>query len=108
MFSNREDLLPSAVTIELKQAFLPVGLFMAHQISMPEAFLYSVGDPTSDDHCFHELDSVELTAEAQNDRHGRSIAEFVTEVNEASQSGWQAFDPQDGRVGVKSQYSRKP
>jgi len=102
VFSNPDKLSPSTVALELRQAFLPDGLFIAHQISLSEVFLYGEGDPTSDDHCFHEFDSVELTAEAPDDPYGRSMSEFVAEVVKASQEGWRAFDPQDRVAGPKS------
>jgi len=95
VFSNPDRLSPSNVALRLQQAFMPDGLFIARQISLPEAFLFRAGDPTSDDHCFHEFDSVELTADEADDRQGRSIVEFMAEVAKVAQAGWRAFDPID-------------
>jgi hypothetical protein len=93
VFSNPDDMTPSAVTFGLQRAFMQDGLFIAHQIRVPEIQLYCNGDLTPDDHCFHEFDSVELTVDAPNDRFGRSISGFLTEVALAAHVGWRAFDP---------------
>jgi hypothetical protein len=95
VFSNPADLSPSAVTLELRRAFMQDGLFIAHQIRIPEVLPYCYGDLTPDDHCFHELDSVELTVDVPNDCLGRSINEFLTEVMREALAGWRAFDPHD-------------
>lgn len=95
VFSNPAHLNPSAVTFELQRAFLPDGLFIAHQIRLPEVLLYGCGDLTIDDHCFHEFDSVELTGDVPNDYFGRSISEFLNEAMREALTGWRAFDPYD-------------
>jgi hypothetical protein len=95
VFSNPDGLALEAVTKALKDAFLQDGLFIAHQIRIPGAFLFDQGDVSSDDHCFHELDSVEASFEVPNDGHSRSITEFIAEVNREAQRGWMAFDPHD-------------
>lgn len=68
---------------------------IAHQIRVPEAFLFGQGDAGSDDHCFHELDSVQARLEAPNDGRSRSISQFIAEVNREAKRGWMAFDPHD-------------
>ena len=95
IFSNPDGLPLEAVTKALEDAFLPDGLFIAHQIRIPEAFLFDQGDASSDDHCFHELDSVESTVEAPTDGHSRSISRFLAEVNKEAKRGWLTFDPHD-------------
>jgi hypothetical protein len=95
VFSNPEDLSPEAVTSELRKAFMQDGLFIAHQIRIPDVLPYSHGNPTPDDHCFHEFDSVGLTVDAANDRFGRSIGDFLTEVSREASIGWRACDPFD-------------
>jgi len=70
------------------------GLFVARQIRVPEVF-FSEGDATSDDHCFHEFESVEFTLEGPNDAHARSIGDFAAEVEKEGERGWTAFDPHD-------------
>src|ERR1700693_629338 len=91
VFSNPDGLTPETVTKALEDTFLQDGLFIAHQIRIPEAFLFAQGDASSDDHCFHELDSVEATLEAPNDPYSRSITQFITEVNREAKRGWAAF-----------------
>ena len=95
VFSNPERLAPEAVTKTLRDAFLPDGLFIAHQVRLPEAFLFTEGDATSDDHCFHEFAVAEMTFEGPNDSHSRSISQFIAEVEREAQRGWVAFDPHD-------------
>jgi hypothetical protein len=95
VFSNPSDITPGAATIELQRAFMTDGLFIAHQIRVPEVLLYSNGDLTPDDHCFHEFDSIELTLDAPTDHFGRSMGEFLTEVAREARAGWRAFDPYD-------------
>lgn len=95
VFSNPDGLTLEAVTKALKDAFLQDGLFIAHQVRIPETFLFDRGDATSDDHCFHELDSVEASLEVPNDAYSRSITQFIGEVNREAKRGWAAFDPHD-------------
>ena len=95
VFSNPDEMTPSAVAFGLQRAFMQDGLFIAHQIRLPEVQLYCNGDLTPDDHCFHEFDSVELTVDVPDDRIGRPISEFLAEVSREAQVGWRAFDPYD-------------
>jgi hypothetical protein len=95
IFYNHEGLSAEAVATDLHNACLPDGLFIAHQVRIPEAFLWLEDRLDADDHCFHEFAGVESTSEAPNDVHSRSIREFVAEVQTESQRGWRAFNPQD-------------
>ena len=79
-------------------------LFIASQIRIPEVFLYLDGDITIDDHCFHEFISVEFTSETENDKHRRSINEFIKEVEDQSNIGWQSFDPTDPFLDSRRRY----
>jgi hypothetical protein len=95
VFSNADDLPTETVTRGLREAFLEDGIFIAHQVDIPEVFLASEDQLTPDDHCFHEFDSVATTSDAPNDPRGRSIREFMAEVAKEARHGWRAFDPQD-------------
>ena len=77
----------------LRDAFLQDGLFIAHQVRLPEAFFSTEGDATSDDHCFHEFDVAEMTLEVPNDSHSRSISQSIAEVKREAKHGWMTFDP---------------
>jgi hypothetical protein len=66
--------------------------FIACQVRLPDLF-FADGPPYADDHCWHELASVSDTADPADDPHGRTIAEFVSEVERASTAGWMVFDP---------------
>jgi hypothetical protein len=95
VFSNPDGLAVEFITEELRDKFLPDGLFISHQIRIPEVFLAADDGLTSDDHCYHEFDSVEFTSDLPGDNLGRSIREFMTEVSREATAGWRAFDPQD-------------
>jgi|ERR1039458_4020266 hypothetical protein len=98
VFSNADELSIETVTRGLRGAFLEDGIFIAHQVCVPEVFLASEDELTPDDHCFHEFDSVEATSDIPNDPSGRSIREFVAEAIREGARGWRAFDPQDRLV----------
>src|SRR5579864_8289343 len=83
VFLNPFDMKPEAISKALQGAFWTDGLFVAHQIRIPEVFLFAKGDISIDDHCFHEFDSVETVKEDPTDNQGRSIGDFVTEVRNA-------------------------
>src|SRR5271170_5555667 len=80
IFSNHDGLTEDTVARELQSAFLVDGLFVAHQVRIPEVFLWSEDQLDPDDHCFHEFAGVEPTTDFPNDAHGRSIREFLAEV----------------------------
>ena len=93
IFSNPDLLTLHKLAMPLAETFSSERLFIAHQIRVPEVFLYTQGNATSDDHCFHEFDCVEETLEGPNDRHFRSIVEFLVEIQCEAKRGWKAFDP---------------
>ena len=98
VFSNADELSTEGVTRRLREAFLADGIFIAHQVRVPEVFLALEDEPTPDDHCFHEFDSVEATSDLPNDLFGRSIRDFIEEVVREAERGWRAFDPEDRLV----------
>ena len=98
VFSNPEGLAPVAITTALRRAFLEGDLFLADQVRLPELFLYTKGHATSDDHCFHEFDAVQISLEFPNDRCKRSISQFIAEAEEGGRHGWVGFDPH-GELG---------
>lgn len=95
VFSNPENLTVEALTGDLSDAFETDGLFIAQQVRLPEVFLYENGDAHSDDHCFHEFSEVEDSFEIPSDQHGRSISQFLCEVQRAAKWGWLTFEPND-------------
>ena len=95
VFSNPNRLALEAVTKTLRDAFLPDGLFIAHQVRLPEAFFSTEGDANSDDHCYHEFAAVEVTLDVPNDSHSRSISQLIAEVEREAKRGWATFDPYD-------------
>jgi hypothetical protein len=95
VFSNPDGLTLESMTAALRDAFLQDGLFVAHQIRLPETFLATEGNATSDDHCFHEFDAVEISLEVPNDSHSRSISQFIAEVEREAERGWMVFDPHE-------------
>ena len=92
VFANPEKLTLGEIRTRLIASFLPDRLFIAHQISISENFLFSNGKFTNYDHCYHEFDNVEFCQEYPTDRLNRSITDFVKDVEIASKQGWKAFD----------------
>lgn len=95
VFRDPDDLLIGSIQKRLQTTFLEDGLFIAHQVRVPEVFLASEDRLTSDDHCFHEFAGVEHTSDSPNDPCGRSINDFLVEASIESNRGWRAFNPQD-------------
>lgn len=95
VFSNPDGLTLEVVTKALRRAWGEDGLFLAHQVRVPEVFLYGKSDANADDHCFHEFHEVALTSELSSDRYGRSISKFIAEVQSEAGRRWTVFDPFD-------------
>ena len=95
-FTNPSGMAAVGARNDLLRVFMQEGLFIAHQIRVPEVFLYrGDGRVTPDDHCFHEFGSVENTDELPTDKLWRSMSEFIVEASKATQRGWETFDPYD-------------
>jgi len=92
IFDNPEQLSVDEIDQRLGSAFLSKKLFVAHQISLPEKFLFLDGKITRHDHCYHEFDSIEVCEEQATDLLSRSITKFIAEVELISRLGWKAFD----------------
>lgn len=92
IFSHIDALTITEIETRLLRAFLPGKHFIASQISITEKFLYSSGDFTKHDHCYHEFDCVELCGEEPTDSLERTITDFLQDVEIVSKQGWKAFD----------------
>ncbi len=95
----------------LTRAFESGEHFMAHQIGVPEVFLWSAEadyDPEDqstwpenllpgqyvigkDDHCWHEFAELEVSELEPTDP--RNFEKFVADVELAASQGWDEFDP---------------
>ena len=95
VFPNPDGLDLQVITRAVSDAVEQDGLFVAHQVRIPEVFLYGKGDANADDHCYHEFYAVESTSEIPTDRFGRSIGEFIAELHAEAGRGWMPFDPFD-------------
>jgi hypothetical protein len=95
IFSNPDGLNLGEIDRQLKLRFDQEILFVAHQINIPEVFLYAEQNLNADDHCFHEYDSVEIIKMINSEIDKRSITQFIKQVEFASISGWEAFNPMD-------------
>ena len=98
VFSNPDNFSIDEIEDSLRNNCLPDQLFIAHQIRVPQAFLFVEYPLTVDDHCFHEFYSVEATSDAADDTFDRSILSFLVEVHTESILGWVPFDPQYSRA----------
>ncbi len=104
VFSNPEELSIELIRKKLGESVSGDGLFIADQVRIAEVFLTDEYPLNGDDHCFHEFAGVEETSDAPSDTHGRSIGEFVSEVEKEADRGWREFDPRDrssGRLSVR-------
>ena len=88
VFSNREEVAIEEIDSRLRQSFESEEFFVAHQIQIPEVFLYADGKVTEYDHCFHAFSAIELTDDPPNDKRQRSISSFVQQVESESRRGW--------------------
>lgn len=94
IFTNPTRLSVDEIDNRLRKSFFHNELFIADQIGIPQVFMYSQGSATTDDHCFHEYDSVELTDEESNDLDKRTIQNFLEQIEMAAIVGWRSFHPQ--------------
>jgi hypothetical protein len=77
----------------LRRSLMVDNTFSAHQVRLPELFLYAAGAASSDDHCSHEFLGLEATTDQPDDPLKRRFSQFVDEIEEASRNGWLGFDP---------------
>ncbi len=93
VFANKRRSEIAELRKRMEAALLAEGTFVAHQVRIPDLFLYLNGELTSDDHCYHEFHDLTDTDAEPTDRFGRSIDEFMKEVERESSRGWKAFEP---------------
>jgi hypothetical protein len=92
IFANSDQLSLEEVEGRLVSGFLVDKLFIAHQISVPETFLFLEGKFTKFDHCYHEFDHVAFCEENPTDNLNRSITDFLKGIELITQQGWREFD----------------
>jgi hypothetical protein len=92
IFANSSKIFLQEMEARLLHAFLPDGQFIAHQIGIPEVFLFHSAKITFYDHCFHEFFSLESCPGPPTDAFNRSIEKFLDDVEKAALKGWIAFD----------------
>ena len=97
VFSNPTELSLAEIDGKIRMSMKPDALFIAHQLRLREAFLFSgEGYVSVEDHCFHEYDSIEQSPQLADDESDRTIDEFLRELeNIVKTVGWQLFDPCD-------------
>ncbi|MCA9900739.1 MAG: hypothetical protein H6654_10170 [Ardenticatenaceae bacterium] len=93
IFSNPDNLDLIDIDIQLRLEFIQEIFFVAHQINVPEIFLYTENSLNEDDHCFHEYNSVENVELFEFEPDKRSIKQFLEQIDIASNLGWKAFNP---------------
>jgi hypothetical protein len=93
IFSNSEMLNVESIENRIRMTLFDRFQFIAHQIYVPNLALSMKGYPTTDDHCFHELDCIEDTNEAPNDEQDRTIRLFIEQIEKIGPNGWKAYDP---------------
>jgi hypothetical protein len=93
VFSNPEMLNVEEIESRIRRSLFDGFLFIARQIDVPDLFLYTRGQPTTDDHCFHEIDTISETEEMANDCQNRTIFTFIQQIERIGRNGWKVFDP---------------
>lgn len=93
VFSNPEEVPLQQIEHRLRRTFDSDSIFAAHQLRLPEVFLYRDGVVTEFDHCFHEFYTVSYTDEIPNDTYRRTIMDLIEEVEREANRGWSVFDP---------------
>jgi hypothetical protein len=94
VFVNPDNIPVDEIRARIQVSLWETEFFIAHQIRIPEIFLYLDGSIDEKvDHCFHHYDSAEETNSAPSDLYQRSIGQFLEEVELQSNRGWQIFDP---------------
>ena len=94
VFGDPDRLAPRLLEQEnrLRRSLMVDGTFSAHQVRIPELFIYAAGAASSDDHCLHEFFGLEATADQPDDPLERSFAQLLNEIEAASREGWLGFD----------------
>ncbi len=95
VFADTNGFSLPEIESRLRRALMSDGTFAAHQLRLPELFLYVEGALSPDDHCLHEFFGLELTSDQPDDQFNRSFSDFLDEVEHASREGWAGFDPYD-------------
>ncbi len=93
VFAEASNLSLSDVEHRLRRTLMSDGTFAAHQLRLPDLFLYADGVPSPDNHCLHEFFGLEATADQPDDRFNRRFPDFLDEVECASREGWLGIDP---------------
>jgi hypothetical protein len=93
IFSNPEHIPIDEIDRLLKSNFEEKCFFIAHQAGLPELFIYDDEPISSEDHCYHEYDSVDVIEQVGFAAPTRSISEFMVTVISCKKIGWTAFDP---------------
>lgn len=96
-FTNRSSLPLDEIERRIKAALQDGEYFIAWQIKLDELFFET---PSGDDHPWHEFKGVEVTtthpafdpANWVIHRHRRDITEFLADLEQASEAGWDATD----------------
>ena len=96
--------IAEALSTRLSAALESTEFFIADQIRIADVFLAD-WPLEQDDHCWHAFSDTELTSDAPDDPHVRTIEEFVAEVERVSMEGWKIFDPMH-RAASRRQPSR--
>ena len=91
--ANPYHLSLGAASEAIRNVLWAEDLFVAHQVRVPEVFLFAKGDISSDDHCFHEYYGVEESDQTPSDKYGRTASEFISEIITEAKNGWRVFDP---------------
>lgn len=88
-FNNPLDQSMNSLERHITSLLIDQVWFVAHQINIPNLFLFDSFKPNDADHCYHEFVSVQTqTKGLELDSTEGSIDELITRIENASTNGW--------------------
>jgi len=91
LLANPEGVELKEATRRLCAALEDEQYFIARQVRVPGLFHAAAGQPATDaDHAWHTFADMGLCDEEPNDMHGRTLTQFLAEIEAAARAGWQA------------------
>lgn len=85
---NPDNLPLEEIERRFKAALREEQFFIARQVRVPEVFFPRLN---SDDHCWHEFESVSETRAVPREAFARTITRLLQEFEQAAKAGWQEY-----------------
>ena len=93
-FDNPNNRLASSIERDIRSTLIDNTWFVAHQVQIPELFLFEDTTATHADHCYHEFIGIQpCVDDLPREKIEESIERLVARFKAASLKGWSAFNP---------------